>query len=218
MDKIYHLNLSPFPLIIFFVEIYNDDRVRFPRGLFNGTTGVTKWATEDYLPTVFGNFTIPIVRNAVVGTLQDDRVVVSFESAFKEMYRSKSSKQYLFFPVKSRYTFNGSEAGSAEALHEACNVIAEKDLDLSRIWKGFGTKAHKTLVGSQFVIGKSVAPPSKDSTGSDWHCAIGNNWFVQVAGKKSWQFIGTLSQKWWHFVVFIISVIAYMQNPSTARI
>jgi hypothetical protein len=25
--------------------------------------------------------------------------------------------------------------------------------------------------------------------GSDFHCAAGNNWFVQVVGRKRWEFI-----------------------------
>ena len=47
------------------------------RGLFANTTALQKWKSEDYLPTKLGGHTIPIVRNAVVGTLQDDRVLVS---------------------------------------------------------------------------------------------------------------------------------------------
>jgi hypothetical protein len=55
------------------------DNFRHPvviRGLFNGTRAVELWGTEEYLPSVFENFDIPIVRNATVGTLQDDRIIV----------------------------------------------------------------------------------------------------------------------------------------------
>lgn len=34
--------------------------------------------------------------------------------------------------------------------------------------------------GAQYVIGKSTEDKSKATTGSDWHCAMGNNWFIQV--------------------------------------
>jgi hypothetical protein len=50
----------------------------------------------------------------------------------------------LFFPVKSRFTFNGSDAGSAATLQEKVDEICLRDLDLNRLWKGFGSKSHKT--------------------------------------------------------------------------
>lgn len=45
------------------------------------------------------------------------------------------------------------------------------------------------FVGAQFVIGKSPTDPSVLVTGSDFHCAGGNNWFIQVVGRKRWQFV-----------------------------
>ncbi len=97
------------------------------------------------------------------------------------MFDSDSSTQYLFFPVKSRFTFNGSEAGAAEMLDNAVNEVVRQDLDLDRLWKGFATKSHSSYRGAQFVIGKSTNDPfHKNATGSDWHCAPGNNWFIQV--------------------------------------
>ena len=35
----------------------------------------------------------------------------------------------------------------------------------------------------------TAADSSLPATGSDFHCAGGNNWFVQVAGRKRWEFI-----------------------------
>lgn len=55
------------------------DNFRHPvvvRGLFADTKAVQLWGTEHYLPQVFKDYTIPIVRNATVGTLQDERVLV----------------------------------------------------------------------------------------------------------------------------------------------
>jgi hypothetical protein len=151
---------------------------------------------------VFEGVDIPVVKDGRIGTLQDDRVVQSFASgmvikttisllytdsiisfllpAFHEVFDSNYAKKYLFFPVKSRFMFNGSDAGSAEALQNLCSEIAISDLELNRIFKGFGSKTHKSFIGSQFVIGKSTEDFSKESTGSDWHCAVGNNYFVQV--------------------------------------
>ncbi len=40
------------------------------------TKAVENWKSPDYLSSKLGTYTIPIVRNAIVGTLQDDRVLV----------------------------------------------------------------------------------------------------------------------------------------------
>lgn len=40
------------------------------------------------------------------------------------------------------------------ALQKELNKLTLEDLELDRIWPGFGTKSHKTYFGSQFVIGK----------------------------------------------------------------
>lgn len=95
------------------------------------------------------------------------------------MYDAEYSMQYLFFPVKSRFTFNGSAAGRSKMLEEAGNEVIRRDLELHRLWPGFGTKQHSTFATGQFVIGKSSTEEGK-KTGSDFHCAIGNNWFIQV--------------------------------------
>lgn len=42
------------------------------------------------------------------------------------MFDSNYSTKYLFFPVKSRFTFNGSEAGAAERLNAAGNALAKQ--------------------------------------------------------------------------------------------
>ena len=65
-------------------------------------------------------------------------------------------------------------------LHWNIKVVSD-DLDLSRIWSGFGSKIHKTFYGSQLIIGRgSDENTTGSTTGTGWHCAAGNNWFVQV--------------------------------------
>lgn len=77
------------------------------RGMFSNTPATTKWKLPDYLPLQFDGVDIPIVVNGTVGTLQDERKVVSFNESFRKMIGSEYSTEYLFFPVKSRFTFNG---------------------------------------------------------------------------------------------------------------
>ncbi len=45
--------------------------------MFKDSTAVAKWNSPDYLNQHLGSFDIPIVKNGVVGTFQDDRMLVS---------------------------------------------------------------------------------------------------------------------------------------------
>lgn len=167
------------------------------RGLFKKSVAAKEWKTAERLASKLGNFSIPVVRNAVVGTLQDHREIVSFNQSFRELLSLNHSKEYLFFPVKSRFTFNGSEAGSVQKLQDAVDEVCAEDLNFDLIWPGFGSKQHTTFAGSQFVIGKSTVEVGNRTTGSDWHCAIGNNWFILAAGRKKWDFV---EPKYSHFM------------------
>ena len=167
------------------------------KGLFKDSVAVKEWKHGHRLNEFLGDFSIPVVRNAVVGTLQDHREIVRFDEAYTQMLAQEKSKEYLFFPVKSRFTFNGSAAGRDQQLQEAVNKVCDADLNLDLIWPGFGKKQHSTFAGSQFVIGKSAPDFTNETTGSDWHCAIGNNWFILAAGKKKWDFV---EPKYSHFM------------------
>jgi hypothetical protein len=87
------------------------------RGLFKDSKASKKWVTNDYLPSRFQDFSIPIVKDARVGTLQNDRVLVNFTDSFHEMMASRYSTEYLFFPVKSRFTFAGIPMGFANVTY-----------------------------------------------------------------------------------------------------
>ena len=86
------------------------ENFRYPavvRSLFNESRASKLWTTSDYLPSQLGEFQIPIVKDARIGTLQNDRVLVNFADSFREMMTSEYSTEYLFFPVKSRFTLAG---------------------------------------------------------------------------------------------------------------
>jgi len=165
---------------------------RYPalvRDFFANTPAAKKWATLDYLPSKIGDFVIPYVRNAVYGTLQNDRGMATFREVFTEIISDKNSKYYLFFPVKSRFNFNHSELGVLETLQNKINEVVLEDLEIdTRIWNGFGTSKHSTYFGSQLIIGQGSSDTA-ETTGTGWHCAAGNNWFVQVVGRKRWYFL-----------------------------
>lgn len=167
------------------------------RGLFKESVAVKTWKSPERLASKLGDFNIPVVRNAVVGTLQDQREIVRFDDSYRELLSLNYSKEYLFFPVKSRFTFNGSEAGSVAKLQQAVDEVCAEDFNFDLIWPGFGSKTHTTFAGAQFVIGKSTTEFTNKTTGSDWHCAIGNNWFILAAGRKKWDFV---EPKYSHFM------------------
>jgi len=146
------------------------------------------WTKPGYLASHIGQFNIPAVQNAAYGTLQNDRKVMTFADAYNEVLTDEQSKLYLFFPVQSRFNFNGSDKGSLAALQAKVNDLTQNDLQLSRIWPGFGTKYHKKFIGSQLIFGRGTND-SDATTGTGWHCAGGNNYFIQVVGRKRWYFM-----------------------------
>jgi hypothetical protein len=161
------------------------------RGLFLGTSAADKWPTPGYLSSKIGKYDIPVVRTALYNTLQNDRYTTTFGEAYEEILADDTSKMYLFFPVQSRFNFNASKSSEEDmaALKTAVNKVVVEDLEIDkRIWSGFGTAKHTTFYGSQLIAGRG-SNDSDYTTGTGWHCAIGNNWFVQVAGSKRWYFM-----------------------------
>lgn len=111
--------------------------------------------------------------------------------AYEEILANVDSKQYLFFPVQSRFNFNATynDIEKAKQLKKDINQLVLDDLEIhKRIWNGFGTSSHRTYFGSQLIMGRGVND-SAYTTGTGWHCAMGNNWFIQVAGRKRWWFM-----------------------------
>lgn len=167
------------------------ENFRYPavvRGLFKDVPATKKWTDLEYLNSKLGKFEVPVVRTATYGTLQNDRAIMPFEEASTDILQNPNSKMYLFFPVESRTNFNGS-AASTELLKKTVNDMVWNDLELgTRIWPGFGTKNHKNYHGAQLIVGRGSAS-TEETTGTGWHCAPGNNWFVQVVGSKRWYFM-----------------------------
>mmetsp|Transcript_1477 Transcript_1477/g.2426 ORF Transcript_1477/g.2426 Transcript_1477/m.2426 type:complete len:359 (+) Transcript_1477:42-1118(+) len=168
------------------------------RGLFSGSPATSKWDQEGYLSSKIGDFKIPVVRDAVYGTLQNDRAVIPFRDAYSEILSDENSKVYMFFPVKSRFSFNHSDVGSLEELQSRINQVVLEDLEIdTRIWHGFGTDKHANYFGSQLIIGRG-SNDTASTTGTGWHCAAGNNWFVQVKGRKRWFFMDPVHSAYMH--------------------
>lgn len=150
------------------------------RGLFNDSRAVNLWNSREYLAKAFGDNKIPVVRDGLIGTLQDDRFTELFSSAYQRVFESEHSKEYLFFPAKSRFSFPGVEQDEANRLEARGNEILKQDLDIGKIRPGMGDENDRYFMTGQFVIGKAPEDPLAPRTGSDFHCAGANNWFVQV--------------------------------------
>lgn len=167
------------------------------RGLFANTTAVKKWSQPGYLAEKLGKYPIPVVQNSAVNGRQSDRKIELFEDAITDVLSDKKSMKYLFFPVKSRGHYPGSEEGVLENLIMDTDNLTRTDLDVAnRLWPSFGDyNVHKTYMGGQFIIGRGHKSDKK-ATGTHWHCECTGNWFVQVVGSKRWFFIDQKYSSW----------------------
>ena len=178
------------------------------RGLFSGSPAAEKWGIDGYLSSKIGDFLIPVVGNARYNTLQNNRSVIPFREAFTEIVSDPNSKMYMFFPVRSRFSFNHSELGTLAELEKRINQVVLEDLEIDkRIWPGFGTSKHSTYFGAQLIVGRGSADV-KETTGTGWHCAAGNNWFAQVNFYYLLLYFGFLSHR-----PFIGTVVCTHKSP-----
>jgi hypothetical protein len=156
------------------------------RGFFNGTTAVNRWTDPEFLAERLGDFETSVIQNALYGTAQTDRVDMPIKEALADVFNNEHSTNYLFFPPQSR--FNQAKSSADEVKERISNMVIE-DLDLDRIFKGFGKKkTHRRFHGAQILVGRGTNNMDA-TTGTGWHCAFSNNWFAQVIGRKRWYFM-----------------------------
>jgi hypothetical protein len=147
------------------------------KGLFLGTPALDNWHKAGYLAKKLGSHKIPVIHGAIYGTNQRNRTSDPVDEAIEELLRNEESEDYLFFPQLSRET---NMSFNVEILENVDKTVRE-DLKLDKlIWNGFGTKIHSTFYGSQLIMGRGREVDSEHTTGTGWHCAIANNYFIQV--------------------------------------
>lgn len=169
------------------------------RGLFDGAPAQTLWPQPGHLSKKepLRHMEIPVVTN---GTYQGwdysaGRQVVSFEEAYEELLANEDSKYYLFFPKEL--------GGFYDELRAATDKAIREELEIDRIFKGFASEiphVHKEFEGAQIIAGRGKNNLD-GTTGTDWHCAPGNNWFIQVVGRKRWYFLAPKYGAYLHPVV-----------------
>lgn len=169
-----------------FKELTED--FRYPgviKGLFKNTTAVEKWTEKGYLSETIGEFDVK-VRVRINDTSEFNNTMATFEESYDTMIEDENYKGRLFFPV-----FTKSKEGTKNHnVHDAVNKVVQGDLDLDRIWKGFGRyETHGSLIGHQFSIGRAKPPEEQDIPTFDWHCEPGSNWYAQISGTKEWYFM-----------------------------
>lgn len=175
---------------------------RYPavvRGMFANTTAIQNWHKPGYVSSRLGDFEVAVVQKAKPNKMDNYRETQfeRFEDAFSDVMYNENTTKYLFFPLLSRFKTSKGEAQSyaqqmKSDLKDQVTQLMRDDLDLNRIWPGFaGPEHHKKrgtpgFMGSQFIAGRGKV---NGTSGSNWHCAYGNNWFVQIHGTKHWQFM-----------------------------
>ena len=163
------------------------------KDLFNDTFGVKEWYKSNYLPSIIGNIELSVIPNGTYGTVQSNRYNSNFSEAFNDILNNENSTKYLFFPVTARKDNDDNKNNHIKKMKKIAenelNKLINKDLDIQKIlWNSFSTKKHKTYLNSQLIVGRGQKNMNS-TTGTGWHCAMGNNWFVQVVGKKRWYFL-----------------------------
>jgi len=155
------------------------------RGLFANTTAVERWAEKGYLSDVLGDFEVKVQKRGNQSTyISHKDAPQKFGLAYDEILRNEESKSIMFFPF-----FKDRNSVLKDPLVKAMNDLVKNDLDVDRIWKGFGAfETHSSMVGHQFSISRRKYG-AKSSATFDWHTEPGSNWFAQVSGTKFWYFM-----------------------------
>lgn len=169
------------------------------RGLFDGTPAQTLWQQPGHLSSKepLNKMEIPVVKNSTYQgwDYAAGREVVTFDEAFEELLTNEDSVHYLFFPKEL--------GGFQDPLRDATDKAIREELEIDRIFKGFAStvpQVHKVFEGAQIIAGRGKNNLD-GTTGTDWHCAPGNNWFIQVVGRKRWYFMNQKYGAYMHPVV-----------------
>jgi len=145
------------------------------RGLFSDTIATEKWTKHGYLEHRLSNMSMIIMQNGKAERDFNEDVYMNMGEAAKCIVEDRTCTKQIFFP---------NEARTPEMIPTVKNLTLN-DLEVERkLWKGFGTESHKGFLWPQMLISNGFN--EKATTGTFWHCEYGNNWFVQVAGRKRW--------------------------------
>jgi len=148
------------------------------KGLFSDTKTSNNWTKPGYLKNMLGDMPVGVYKNISEGLTL---TMLSAGIVADDIVTNEDTQNRFIFPQMALAETNGTDPKVAAKLVKELM----DDLNLERIRSGFGSKAHTNLIGQQFFMGRNLGTPG-GYKGVDWHTEPGNNWFVQVAGKKRW--------------------------------
>lgn len=159
------------------------------RGLFSDTVAMREWTKNGYLEERLKNFTIPLFADGDESLAKKEMVNENLGAAFNSIVGDRKSTKQVFFP-KHRPGYNAEPE-----LFQTVNDLTTNDFELEKkIWPGYSTERHKTYLNAQIIAANGFVKEGGGRTsGTFWHCAPGNNYFIQAVGRKRWMF---LSQKY----------------------
>ena len=155
------------------------------KGLFSNTTAAMNWKKPGYLKNKLGDMNIAVYTQifAKDAYLTNMSKLVSLPGGevVEDIITNEKSNLRFVFPQFALDEFNTTDP---VALAAKSDELVE-ELGLHRVREGWGKKNHINYIGQQFFIGRGL----KDELsykGVGWHTEPGNNWFIQVIGKKRW--------------------------------
>lgn len=155
------------------------------KGLFRDTDARRKWKKPGYLRRLFGDMPVGVYKRLTekrrLANIENEITMIAAGAVAEEIITNDDAQMRFIFPQMAHADSNGTDPETAAATVR--ELMA--DLDIERIRPGFGTKEHSNLIGQQFFMGRRVDTPGAYK-GVNWHTEPGNNWFVQVVGKKRW--------------------------------
>jgi len=162
------------------------------RGLFSGSAAVETWPEPGTLDAL-KDFKVSVVQNSTRG--KDhwincgghpgvDTVMQNFGAALDEVRAfdpsSQTESKTLVVPPASR-----TDRVADPYLDAALGKLVERDLDLPRL----GGSWHKGITNSALLQLWVGAGDDAVTQGTGLHCDICNNFIIQLAGSKHWNFI-----------------------------
>lgn len=158
------------------------------KGLFSNTTAGVNWRKPGYLKNKLGDLKIAVysninARDASLSKQSELKSLPGGEVAEEIMTNEETNLRFIF-PQFAINEFNNTDPVALAAKSEELM----EELEIHRVREGWGKKGHTNYIGQQLFIGRGLKR-EEAYKGVGWHTEPGNNWFIQVIGKKRWYLI-----------------------------
>ena len=156
------------------------------KGLFSNTTAGKYWDKPGYLKEKIGDLIVPVyhsLKNNTGGVNIDHETASLLPGGpiVEEIMVTKNSDARFIFP---QFAVVEKSSSDPVAMYAKAEELMQ-DVELFRLREGWGKEDHLNYIGQQIFIGCGLKQKNSYS-GITWHTEPGNNWFIQVTGKKRW--------------------------------